>query len=182
MLRFNFAEVKESTFEKYLKPDVLFLVLVILGAFSVEIFLENSIKSQIEVARQKIREFQAEKRRLRKIQSIEKNLTAKKRELEEKLKVVTELDRRRLVPKPLYFFSSKENMKGVWLNELKLSSKRVYVNGNIWNIKEFPTFLKKVENSIGNVKFKQTKRVDYENREVNLKVHFYNFEFEAEQK
>ena len=182
MLRFNFAEVKEPAFKKYLKPDILFLILVILGVFGAEMFLESSIKSQIEAVNLKIRKFQAEKRRLRNIQSIERKLITKKKELEEKLKMVSELDKRRQVPKSLYFFASKENMKGVWLNELALSSNEIYLDGNIWNIKKFPEFLEKIEDSIGNVYLKQVKQKIYKNEELNFKVQFYNFKLVAEQK
>ena len=182
MLRFNFAEVRESAFEKYVRPDLLFLILVVIAAIGIELFLESSLKSQIEMTKREIARLEAEKRRLFRIQREEKSLITKKKMLEEKLRVVSELEKNRKVPKPLYFFGSKENMKGIWLNELRISGKLVGVNGNIWNIEQFPDFLKKVETEIGRVLFRQTRRVEYENKELRFRTHFYNFEFEAEQK
>ncbi len=182
MLRFNFAEVRESAFEKYIRPDLLFLILVVLLAITAGLFIEKSIRSEIEKTQREISRLEAEKRRLRNIQKEEKSLIAKKKELEEKLKIVSQLDKGRQVPKPLYFFVSEENMKNIWLNQIKLTGDKVSVNGNIWRIEEFPLFLKRVEEKIGTILFRQTRRIDYENEQLKFKTHFYNFEFGAEQK
>ncbi|WP_456341675.1 hypothetical protein [Thermovibrio sp.] len=182
MLRFNFAEIRESAFEKYVKPDIIFLILVVVAAIGLELFFENSVKAEIELTKREIARLEAEKKRLRRVQREEKKLITKKKELEEKLRIVSNLDKNRKVPKPLYFFASNENMKDIWLNQLKLSGKKVHVNGNIWRVEEFPLFLKRVEENIGDILFRQTRRIDYENKNLNFKVHFYNFEFEAEQK
>jgi Tfp pilus assembly protein PilN len=147
----------------------------------VTLFIENTVSSEIKTVQREITRLEAEKRRLRQIQQEEKRLTKIKSELEHKLKVVQELDRNREVPKPLYFFASEENVKNIWLDELKLTGNRITVAGNIWKVEEFPQFLKKVEEQIGTVLFRQTERVDYENKNLNFKTHFYHFEFGAEQ-
>jgi type IV pilus assembly protein PilN len=181
MLRFNFAEVKESAVEKYLKPDLIFLILVVLAALAAGFFLQKQLEEKIKRADAQIAELNAEIKRLKKIKEEENRLLKKKKELQRKLEIVSKLSTGREVPKPLYFFASRENVNGIWLDKLQLTGSTVKVEGNIWDVRQFPDFLKKVETQIGKVLFRQTKRVDYENKKLNFKTTFYKFEFGAEQ-
>ena len=181
MLRFNFAEVKESAVEKYLKPDLIFLILVVLAAVAAGFFVQKKVEEEIGKVEAQIAKLNAEIKRLRKVKEEEKKLIEKRKELQEKLEIVSKLSSGREVPKALYFFASKENVEGIWLDRLQLAGSTVKVEGNIWDINQFPTFLKKVETEIGRVLFRQTKRVDYENKKLNFKTTFYKFEFGAEQ-
>ena len=181
MLRFNFAEVKESALEKYLKPDLIFLILVIIAALGAGFFLQKQLEEKIKEAQAQIAKLNAEIQRLKKVKEEEKRLVKKRQELQQKLKIVSKLSSGREVPRPLYFFALKDNVNGIWLDSLQLADSKVRVKGNIWDINQFPLFLKKVETDIGTVLFRQTKRVKYENKKLNFKTTFYKFEFEAEQ-
>ncbi|WP_457680926.1 hypothetical protein [Thermovibrio sp.] len=182
MLRFNFAELKESKFEKYLKADLIFLLTVVSVAVGAGIVIENSLRKEINRTQREISALRSELNRLKSIQREERKLLSRERELKKKLKIVSRLDKNREVPKPLYFFASRDNVKGVWLNSLEITQRKVKVNGNIWNIDNFPDFLAKVDEKIGTVLFKEVKRVNYQNKSLNLNLSFYNFEFEAERK
>jgi len=180
MLRFNFAEVKEPLISKLVKPDLLLAVLVALIVILAFFFVESSVKEKLQRTEERIAKLEAEKRRLLAIQRKEKELLKKRRRLQEKLKIVSSLDRGREVPKPLYFFADPEAVKDVWLDNLSLKSAKVKVKGNIWSVKKFPDFLEKVEERIGRVLFKETERAEYRNDKINFRTTYYKFEFEAE--
>ncbi|WP_456456645.1 hypothetical protein [Thermovibrio sp.] len=179
MLKFNFAETRESRIRKYLKEDLLLLLAVVLIAVVAFILIEKQIEENIERANKEITKLRREERRLRSIQKLIKSLEVKKDKLKEKLEIVSELDRRREVPKPMYFFLQKEYMKGIWLEELTLDSNYVKTVGNIWEVKQFPAFLKNVEENIGKVIFKEIKEVKV-SKPLNIK--YYTFKFKAESK
>jgi len=182
MLRFNFAEVKESPLSKILRPDIILTLLVIFGALIAAFYMESSVKKELRKTEERIAKLEAERLRLIGIQKKEKELLKKRKELQKKLRVVSTLERGRQVPKPLYFFGNPENVKDIWLDILTVSPKKVAVVGNIWNVDEFPNFLKKVEEEVGRVLFRRTERVDYTNEETGFKATYYKFEFEAERR
>ncbi len=180
MLRFNFAETRESRIKKYLREDLIFLVVVLLITISAFLLIKTQTEKKINKVNAEIAKLNREKYRLQNIQRLLRSLRIKRNKLKEKLAVVSELDRRRKVPKPLYFFLQKEYMKGVWLKEVKLTSNSVKTIGNIWKVEKFPIFLKSVEENIGKVLFKEIKEV--EKNIKNLKVKYYTFKFKAERK
>jgi len=183
MLRFNFAEVKESAVSKFIKPDVIFLLLVIAGALGVILYEKASLEEELRVINGQIVKLQKERERLIKVKRKEKELTELRKKLKEKLAVVSNLQKGRQVPPELYFFGNPENVRDIWLDSLKIKPlKKVEVKGNLWDIKELPDFLKRVEEEIGTVVFQRSKRVEYENEKLKLNFVYYQFNFTAERK
>ncbi len=180
MLRFNFAETRESRIRKYLREDLVFFLAVLLITISAFLLIKNQTEKKIRKINAEIAKLKREKYRLQSTQRLLKSLRVKRNKLKEKLAIVSELDRRREVPKPLYFFLQKEYMKGVWLREVKLTSNSVKTIGNIWKVEKFPAFLKSVEENIGKVLFKEIREV--EKNIKNLKVKYYTFKFKAERR
>ncbi|MEO2083617.1 MAG: hypothetical protein ABGX12_06305, partial [Desulfurobacteriaceae bacterium] len=149
MLRFNFAEVKESKFAKYVRPDLLFLILVLLVVFSVSWAYQNSFKKQIRAVSQQIDTLNRERQRLNKIKKEEKRYKELKKELQLKLSVVSKLDKGRQVPSVLYFFSNPNNLNGIWLDQLSLRDGILNITGNAYTLDNLKEFLSKVETKLG---------------------------------
>lgn len=177
MLRFNFAERKESAYAKYIKPDILFLLFVILSVSAGVYLYTNTIQQQINATQQRIEELRNEIRRLHRVQRKEKELLTIKKEFKRKLNIISQLDRNRKVPKFLYFFANPSNVKDVWLDSLVYSNRNLQIRGGTENISEFPVFLKNVEANLGRVLFKDTERKVYTNRKINFTAVYYNFKF-----
>ncbi|RUM44375.1 MAG: hypothetical protein DSY35_02215 [Desulfurobacterium sp.] len=182
MLRFNFADVKESRLEKYIKPDVIFAVLIVMLALAVGVMMENNLREEISLVKSKISQLEAEKRRLRKIGRQEKILREKQQELERKLSIVRELSEKRKVPSFLYFFADPENMQGVWLTALSVKGNRLELQGNCRTLDEMYRFIDKVDKKLGTVTFKEAELKTFEEEKLNLKINFYNFRLSAELK
>ena len=177
MLRFNFAERKESTYAKYVKPDLIFLVVVFLTVLVGSYIYINSVQQQIENTQRQIAKLQGEIRRLRQVQRKEKELISTKKELQKKLEVVSRLDRNRRVPQFLYFFAEPSNVKYVWLSELDYSGNQIRLTGGTQYIDKFPDFLKIVENNLGKILFRKTERKVYVNKRINFTAVYYKFNF-----
>jgi len=182
MLRFNFADVKESPIEKYVKPDIIFAVLIVMLAFSVGVMLENNLKEEISLVKSRIAQLEAEKRRLRKIEKQEKILREKQQELERMLSIVRELSERRKVPPFLYFFADPQNLQGVWLTALSVKGNKLELEGNCKTLKEMYRFIDKVDKNLGTVTFKGAKLKTFEDEKLNFRIDFYNFQLSAELK
>ncbi|ADU96867.1 Fimbrial assembly family protein [Thermovibrio ammonificans HB-1] len=182
MLRFNFAELKESKFEKYVRPDLIFLVFVLLLVFAVYYFWVSSIESQISAVDSKIARLRAEKARLLRVQREVGRLKKLEQELKHKLSVVSELERKRHVPQFLYFFGNPDYVKGIWLTELSSKGKLLHVKGATFNVKRVPLFLQYVETNLGNVVFRETKRKVFSDRRLRLNIPYYQFNFSVEMK
>ena len=182
MLRFNFAETRESAYSKYLKPDLFFLILVVATVIVGVFFYTSSLKEEIRKAQSRIEQLNREIRRLHQIQRREKELLSMKKELQRKLTIVSRLDKNRKVPQFLYFFANPENVKGIWLNSLDYSGRKLVVSGGTLNIQRFPNFLSITEEKLGRVLFRSTERQVYENRELNFKQVYYKFNFGVELK
>ena len=182
MLRFNFAETKESTYSKYLKPDLIFFFLIILSVIIGTYLYTATLKQEIKNAQLQIDSLNREIRRLHQIQRTEKELISRKKELQRKLEVVSLLDKRRKVPAFLYFFADPNNVKDIWIDSLNYSGNQLQLTGGTFNIKKFPYFLKILEENLGNILFRKTFRQTYENRELNYKVVYYKFNFGLELK
>ncbi|TCK06478.1 PilN domain-containing protein [Phorcysia thermohydrogeniphila] len=182
MLRFNFADVKESRLEKYLKPDVIFAVLIVFLALAVGALMESNLKEEVSVVKSRIAQLEAEKKRLRKIEKQEKVLREKQQELERKLAIVRELSERRKVPAFLYFFADPENMQGVWLTSLAVKGNQLELEGNCKTLEEMYRFIDKVDRKLGTVTFKEAKLETFEEEKLNFKVNYYNFSLSAELK
>ena len=182
MLRFNFAEYRESTYSKYVKPDLMFLFVVLVVVFFFSYFCYSTTTHQLKLAQSKIQTLKREIHRLRQIQQSEKELIATRKELQKKLKIVSMLDKNRKVPQFLYFFANPENVKNVWLDSLTYSGRQLTVKGGTLKIKSFPEFLKISEEKLGRVLFRETERKVYENRKLNFRVVYYKFNFGVELK
>ena len=182
MLRFNFADVKESRLEKYLKPDVIFAVVIVVLALTGGILMENGLREEISVVRDRIAQLEAEKKRLRKIEKQEKVLREKQQELERKLSIVRELSERRKVPPFLYFFADPENVQGVWLTSLSIKGNRLELEGNCKTLEEMYRFIDKVDRKLGTVTFREAKLDTIEEEKLNLRVDYYNFQLSVELK
>ncbi len=182
MLRFNFAETKESAYSKYLKPDLIFFFLIIVSVAIGTYLYSVSLNQEIKNAQLQINSLRREISRLRQIQRSEKELISRKRELQKKLDVVSQLDRKRKVPAFLYFFADPDNVKNIWLDSLEYTGNQLYLVGGTFNIKKFPDFLKISEEKLGSILFRKTFRQIYENKELNYKVVYYKFNFGLELK
>lgn len=182
MLRFNFAETKESAYSKYLKPDLIFFLLIVFSV-SVGTYLYTlSLNQKIKNAQLQIDNLRREIRRLHQVQRTEKELLSKKKELQKKLSVVSQLDKRRKVPGFLYFFAEPDNVKNVWLDSLSYTGNRLQLVGGTLNIDKFPDFLNISEEKLGSILFRKTFRKFYENKNLDYKVTYYKFNFGLELK
>ncbi|SMP04600.1 type IV pilus assembly protein PilN [Desulfurobacterium pacificum] len=183
MLRFNFAEVKESQLAKYLNPDILFALIVIIGILSVTYLQKTVIQQEISKIQSDISRLQAEKRRLSAVAKEEKILKKKKEELNRKLSVISQLDKSRNVPSFLYFFANPSNTKGIWLDAVFERNKNaLFISGYAYNLNRLSDFLKKVSQNLGDITFKDAYRKTYENKELKLKINYYTFQVNVERK
>jgi len=182
MLRFNFAERKESSYSKYLKPDLIFFILIVLGIFIGSYFYTASLKQEIRNAQLQIERLNREIKRLHRVQRTEKELISRKKELQKKLRIVSELDVKRKVPAFLYFFADPNNVKDIWLTSLTYSSNRLELKGGTLDITKFPKFLKISEENLGKILFRKVSRQIYINKKLDYKVTYYKFNFGLELK
>lgn len=179
MLRFNFAETKESKFSRYIRLDILFLVLIFLFAYLINSYQVSDLKGRINQVSNKISHLEREIRRLKGYRVAEKQLLQSKQILKRKLEIVKALDRRRQVPKFLYFFSKKKNLVGVWLNKLNYKVDNLKVEANTFSVGSIPQFFRKIETDLGVVKLKDIKREEYKNPSLKLDVDYYKFRFDV---
>lgn len=180
MLRFNFAELKESAIEKYLKLDLLILILTAISVIGIYFYLRNNLESKIASIESRIESLKAEQRRLQKIHKQERKLLNKKKELKEKLAVVEALNNNREVPKALYFFSFTNNPENIRMQRLAINGSEIEVSGECKELTNLASFIQKIENNIGEVKFKQSfrwKTISIGGKEKPV----YRFELKVEQ-
>jgi len=180
MLRFNFAELKESTIEKYFKPDLLLLILTVITVIGVYLYMESSLKKEIAQIESKIQALRAEQKKLQKIHKQEKKLLKKKRELKEKLAVVEALNNNREVPKALYFFNFTQTPQNITMRRLAINGAEIEVSGETEELTNLANFIQEIEKNIGRVKFKQSFRwqtIPIEGIEKPI----YRFELKVEQ-
>ena len=182
MLRFNFAEKKESKYIKYVRPDLLFSLLVLLIVVAVTYSYTSSISEEINRTQQQIVKLRSEINRLSRIQRKEKELISVKKELQKKLEIVSQLDKNRKVPEFLYFFADPTNVKGIWLTDLHYSGRELHLTGGVLDIEAFPEFLGIVEDKLGKVTFKRTDRAVYSSRKLDFSSVYYRFTFDVELK
>jgi len=176
MLRFNFAEVKESKLKRYLQVDLLFLVLVVLISYLAVQLQVLSIKQEITSVNSKISELQKSLNKLRMIKRDEKRLLSLKSKLKKKLSVVSELERKRHVPKFLYFFADPKNLKGVWLDQVRYDLHTLKVDANALDVKYVPLLFEKIEKEMGEVKLRGIRREVYKGRGIVLGYYHFNFD------
>jgi len=180
MLRFNFSDVRESPFERYVKPDVVFAISVVLLALALGFVMEDSLKKEISLVESRITQLEAEKRRLRKIGRQEEILREKQQELKRKLSIVRELSEKRKVPPFLYFFISPENIKGIWLTAMSVKGNRLEIQGNCRTLEEMYHFIDRIDKNLGTVTFKEAKLKTFKEDKLNLQINFYNFRISVE--
>ncbi len=177
MLRFNFAERKETVYGKYIKPDLIFLFVVLAVVFFGINVYTKAVKKDIERTQSQISGLKQEINRLHRIQRKEKELISLKEEYKRKLRVVSSLDRNRRVPAFLYFFAKPSNVRGIWLDSLDYQGENLLVVGNIKDINKFPSFLKIVEEKLGSILFKDTRMQVYEDSKSGFRAVYYKFNF-----
>ncbi|WP_297445724.1 PilN domain-containing protein [Desulfurobacterium sp.] len=183
MLRFNFLEKKETFVEKILKPDIILAVLLALALTGGLSWYTGQLKLEELSLRKENARLDKELVRLRKIQREEKLLIKKRQVLKKKLQVISELDKKREVPRYIYFFAARNNVPyGVWLIGLRQSGNSLFIEGGAYNLKLVSKFLKNVEQNLGTVKFKQTSYEEYKSKESNKTYHYYKFQFTVEMK
>ncbi len=182
MLRFNFAEVKESPIKKFLNPDVIFSLLLIAGILVIAHLQKLVIQQEISNVKKDIYHLQAEKRKLAAIAREEKILKSKKEELNRKLYVISQLDKSRNVPSFLYFFANLSNIKGIWLESVSKNGKSLLLTGHSFNLNQLSNFLRKISQNLGNITFKDAYRKTYRNEELKLKIDYYTFQVNVEKK
>ena len=180
MLRFNFAERKESTYSKFVKPDLIFFVFLMLGIFIGNHFYTTALEQEIKSAQLRIDRLNREIKRLHRVQRTEKELISLKKELQRKLKIVSALDIKRRVPSFLYFFADSNHVKNIWLTYLIYSDNRLELEGGTLNVARFPKFLEISEENLGKILFRKVSRHVYVNRELDYKITYYKFNFGLE--
>jgi len=182
MLRFNFAELRESKFEKYVRTDIIFLVFVLAGAFAADYFAELSLNRKIDQLNRKIAQLRSEEARLKRVRREVSRLEKLRKELQHRLSVVAQLEKGRQVPGYLYFHGDPKNVRGVWLTELASKNKLLKIKGGTFKVKNLPSFIGKIENHLGKVIFRDVKREVYVNNGLGLDIKYYKFNFKVELK
>lgn len=180
MLRFNFAEVKESKFDKYVRPDIFFVVFILLLVFAVDFYWEQAVNSELAMVNNKIQKLEQQKKRLESIERKERELIGYKEKLKQKLNVVSELKERRYVPQFLYFFGNSTNRAGVWLDSLSYRRNGLSLVGNSMNLKYLYSFIGKVDNKLGPVLFKNARLQTINLKNLNKKINYYKFQVNLE--
>jgi len=178
MLRFNFAELSESKFGKYLKIDAVFLFLVLLLVHLAANWQISSINKKISILDSRISKLQATLKKLTKIKKNEKKLLSLKDKLRVKLSVVNELERRRHVPEFLYFFSDPQNLRGIWLEQLRYDLDTLRITACTLDVRYISLFFKNIERKLGAVQLKKIERRIYKGK--NVTSNYYRFNFDVE--
>lgn len=181
MLRFNFAETKESILEKYLNLDVLLLILTAVAVLGVYFHIRSGLEEEIQRVEKRIEALKAEEKRLKKIKKQERKLLKKKKELKEKLAVVEVLNKNRQVPQPLYFFNFAENPYGIAMKRLAINGPEIEVIGETDNLDNVALFIEEIEKNVGKVKFNQSFRWKKLADQSWQKKPVYRFELKVEQ-
>jgi len=176
MLRFNFAEIRESKFKKYLQVDLLFFILVVFISYLAVQLQVLSIRQEINSVNSRISELQRSLNKLRMIKRDEKRLLSLKSKLKKKLSVVSELERKRHVPKFLYFFADPKNLKGVWLDQVGYDFRTLKVDANALDVRYIPILFERVEKEMGNVKLRNIRREVYKGKGIVLGYYHFNFD------
>ncbi len=182
MLRFNFAEAGKSKFAKYVRPDTFFAVFLLFLVFAVDLYWEQTITGEMVKVKSEVRELEQKKRRLKNIKRKEKKLTQQKDELQKKLAVVKELERKRYVPQFLYFFGDKKNTTGIWFNSISYRENSLSLEGNSINLEYLYGFIGKLDGSLGTVLFKNADLQTMELRDPSRKINYYRFQINLELK
>jgi hypothetical protein len=177
MLRFNFAEIEESKYKQYIRVDLGFSLIVFLLVIFLVHYQTQSIKREIGITDSRISQLNSEIKRLRKLKIFEGKLLSLKTNLQNKLSIVSNLEKSRHVPNFLYFFEKRQNVSGVWLDRLKYNKNTLSIEANALDLKLIPQFLKRVDSELGTVKLRDIERKKYENRDLNFKIDYYKFKF-----
>ena len=88
MLRFNFAETRESKFVKYVRPDIIFVVFLLSLIFAIDLYWEQTITSEMAKVKSEIQKLELEKKKFKRIEGKRKKLIKYKEELQKKLAIV----------------------------------------------------------------------------------------------
>ena len=159
--------------------DVIFLILIFLLTYLINSHQVSVLKEKIKLTNNKIIHLEREIQKLRGYKIAEKQLMHNKQILKRKLEIVKALEARRRVPRFLYFFAKKENLSGIWLNELTYNINGLKIEANTFSVSLIPQFFGKVESSLGIVKLKDIKREEYKNPSLKLDVDYYKFRFDV---
>jgi type IV pilus assembly protein PilN len=182
MLRFNFAETRESKFAKYIRVDVLFIVFLVSLVFAIDLYWERAITREITKVESEIQKLELEKKKFKKIEKKRRKLIKYRKELQKKLAVVKELEKKRYVPQFLYFFGNEKNVAGVWLDSVSYHGNSLSIEGNSLNLEYLYSFIRKLDNNLGTVFFKGASLQSMELKNLNKKVDYYKFQVNVELK
>lgn len=182
MLRFNFAETRESKFVKYVRPDIFFVVFLVSLVFAIDLYWEQTITSEMVRVKSEIKKLELEKKKLKRIEGKRKKLIKYKEELQKKLAVVKELERKRYVPQFLYFFGNKKNTSGIWFDYISYSENSLNLEGYSMNLEYLYSFIGKLDSNLGTVLFKNANLQTIELKNPNRKINYYKFHVNLELK
>jgi len=149
MIKINLLPVKEDKL-KNVGRDFLFIAGAVVVALVIAVVFHNSILAQNESARKsKIekldRDIMKLKAHIREINKLKK----KKKELEEKIKMIVKLQDDNIGPvRVLDELSLKMPTSKIWIDDLTLSKDRVVMNGKTLENQEVASFMKQLEKSM----------------------------------
>ena len=82
MLRFNFAETRESKFFKYIPPDLFLAVFLLSLVFVVDLYREQTVTNEMVRVKSEIQKLEQEKKKFKRIEGKRKRLIKYKEELQ----------------------------------------------------------------------------------------------------
>ncbi|RUM42270.1 MAG: hypothetical protein DSY34_02210 [Desulfurobacterium sp.] len=182
MLRFNFAETRESKFFKYIRPDLFLAVFLLSLVFVIDLYWEQTITNEMVRVKNEIQKLEQEKKKFKRIEGKRKKLIKYKEELQKKLAVVKELERKRYVPQFLYFFGNKRNTSGIWFDSISYRENSLNLEGYSMNLEYLYSFIRKLDSNLGTVLFKNANLQTMELKNSNKKVNYYKFHMNLELK
>ena len=180
MLRFNFAETRESKFVKYVRPDIIFVVFLLSLIFAIDLYWEQTITSEMAKVKSEIQKLELEKKKFKRIEGKRKKLIKCKEELQKKLAIVKELERKRYVPQFLYFFGNRKNTSGIWFDSISYRENSLNLEGYSMNLEYLYSFIRRLDNNLGTVLFKNARMEAMEVKELNRKINYYKFQVNVE--
>jgi type IV pilus assembly protein PilN len=182
MLRFNFAEARESKFVKYIHPDLIFAVFLLSLVFAIDLYWERTITNELVKVKSEIQKLEREKKKFKRIEGKRKKLIKYREELQKKLAVVKELESKRYVPQFLYFFGDKKNTYGIWFDSISYRENSLSLEGYSINLEHLYSFIGKLDSNLGTVLFKNANLQTIKLKNLNRKINYYKFQVNLELK
>ncbi len=182
MLRFNFATAGSSGFIRYLHPDAIFAIFLLLVVLGVDLKWEQRITNEMLMVKNEIRQLEPVKKKLKKIERKRKKLIKQKKELQKKIAVFKELEKKRHVPQFLYFFGDNKNTLGIWFDAISYQGNSLSIEGNSKNLGYLYSFIRRLDRNLGTVLFKGATLQTVELKNSGRKINYYKFQVNLELK